>query len=400
MNSIVNRLGRYFLFCGLALAFTAPVHGVQARGIQVLHSFKGHLSGDGESPWAALTEDSAGNLYGTTLGGGANDLGTVFKVAPDGTETVLYSFCSQTNCSDGYGLYAGLILDKAGNLYGAATNGGVTQGLGTVFKLAPDGIETVLHAFTGGPDDGNNPYGGVILGKRGILYGTTNSGGSYELGTIFELAPNGTEIILHSFAGSQNNDGEGSLGNLTLDKDGNIFGTTALGGDINCRCGTVFRLRPDGYAVLHSFTDSPSDGSSPEAGLIMDKAGNLYGTTIAGGANNFGTVFRLAPDDSFTVLYSFCSQISCSDGDEPTSALVMDKAGNLYGTTSGGGASGSGTVFKLAPNGTETTLHSLSDARDGVQPLGGLILGKHGNLYGTASSGGAYDFGTVFGLKK
>jgi uncharacterized repeat protein (TIGR03803 family) len=396
MNSIVNAIGKLVAPCGLALAFLAPVGGAQAGRYQVLHTFSGQP--DGADPWAALIEDGAGNLYGTTLAGGANKWGTVFKIAPGGTETVLYNFCSRRNCSDGQLPHDGLIMDKAGNLYGTATYGGDAEGQGVVFRLAPDGTETILYSFKGSPNDGQYPYGGLLMDKTGNFYGTTVAGGPDNDGTIFKLAPDGTETVLHSFTNSSS-DGNEPMGSLVSDKDGNLYGTTSLGGSDDL--GTVFELAPDGtFTLLHSFTDSSGDGADANPGLIMDRAGNLYGSTWGGGANSRGIVFKLAPDGTETILHSFPD--ASGDGQDPVGGLVMDKAGDLYGSTFWGGANNDGAVFKLTPAGTAAILHSFCqepNCNNGAWPEAGPILDKAGNLYGSTTESGEFGNGTLFRLK-
>ena len=321
---------------------------------------------DGREPVAGLIMDKKGNLYGTTSFGGAYGYGTVFKLTRDGIEAVLYSFCAHApNCTDGaMPLAAGLILDKEGNLYGTTPYGGTncTQefgACGTLFKLTPAGQETVLYSFCSQSDcsDGAEPLAGVIMDKKGNLYGTTAFGGASP---------------------------ECGLG-----------------------CGTVFKVTPAGKeTVLYSFGSQSGDGYYPE-GLIMDKKGNLYGTTGSGGANHNGTVFKMTPTGTETVLYSFCSQSGCSDGAWPQAGVIMDEKGNLYGTTIWGGnlscpfgdGSGCGVAFRLTPAGKETVLYTLcsqSGCTDGASPYGGLIMDKEGNLYGTTNQGGAYGAGTAF----
>jgi uncharacterized repeat protein (TIGR03803 family) len=393
---------------------------------KVLYSFRG--GSDGANPYAGLIADSAGNLYGTTGGGGSgtdcrggsSGCGTVFKLAPDGTETVLYSFLGG---NDGANPSSSLITDRAGNLYGTTVEGGGANNYGTVFKLAADGAETVLYAFKGG-SDGISPAGNLVADRSGNLYGATAAGGSYTgsactdrgCGTVFEIAPNGTETILYTFQGGS--DGGGPDAGLTRDKSGNLYGTTALGGTNNpnnCSdlgCGTVFEVTQSGAeSVIYDFQGG-SDGSAPEAGLTIDNAGNLYGTTAFGGTggaqcvegqDGCGTIFRLAPDGTESVLYSFQGG---TDGWSPVAGVVRDKTGNLYGTTFAGGgahcahvADGCGTVFKLAPDGTETVLFAFF-GKHGVQPEASLLMGKDGLLYGTASAGGKYNDGVVFSVKK
>jgi uncharacterized repeat protein (TIGR03803 family) len=380
-----------------ALALLAPLDTAQAR-FKVVHSFTGGT--DGAFPLAGLVRDAAGNFYGTTYDGGGDKCrpfgcGTVFKIAPDGTETVLHSF---TGGRDGQWPQGGLIRDKAGNLYGTTVIGGGNtcqgQGCGTVFKIASDGKEKILHSFTGGAD-GRFPNAAPIEDAAGNLYGTTEQGGTgfknctdgFGSGTIFEITRQGTEKILHSFTG-----GDGCLpdAQLIMDAAGNLYGTTSYGGT-GSGGGTVFKLAPDGTeTVLYSFTGAP-DGDVPESKLIAD-AGNFYGTTYYGGTRGGGAVFKLAPDGTETVLYSFCSQSNCGDGFLPYAGLFRDRSGSLYGTTEYGGQTscnnGCGVVFKLAPDGSEDVLYAFTGGSDGNFPNGDLVKDNAGHLYGTAGVGG------------
>ena len=398
MMQIPDIPGRCVLGCGLALAMFGPLDGADAKsGETVLYSFKG--GSDGIYPNGSVLRDSAGNFYGTTYQGGivnSNGYGTVFKLAPDGTETVLYAFAGVP--SDGANPSAGLIEDKQGNLYGTAEAAG--KGAGIVFEVAPNGTETVLYFFCSQTNctDGAFPEAGLIVDSAGNFYSTTYEGGAYGRGTVFKLAPNGTETVLYSFCVKTNcTDGYGPVAGLVEDKKGNLYGTTFAGGASNA--GTVFKLSPNGTeTVLHSFTGG-SDGSDPRAGLIM-KGGNLYGTTEYGGANGDGTVFEVTRDGTETVLHVFGD--NGLYGAEPEGGLIEDSAGNFYGTTAAGGANGAnngGTAFRLAPNGTETVLHSFTGGSDGDDPVAGLIM-KGGHLYGTTSGGGASNYGTIFEVKK
>jgi uncharacterized repeat protein (TIGR03803 family) len=311
-----------------------------------------------------------------------------------------------TGGSDGAQPYAGLVADTSGNFYGTTFlggNGGSTcfspkKGCGTVFKLASDGTETVLHAFAGG-SDGFYPVAGLLLDNAGNLYGTTLGGGvgngepcgQFGCGIVFKLAPDGSETILHSFGSGS--DGYSPWGALIADAAGNLFGTTQFGGAHNH--GTVFEVTPDGTeTVLYSFTGG-SDGNLPHAGLVADSAGNLYGTTEGGGANGDGTVFKLAPDGAETVLHSF---MGGSDGQAPVAEMIKDEAGNLYGTTYEGAGCCSGTAFKLAPDGTKTLLLAFGGS-EGYEPVAPLLRDAAGNFYSITASGGTYGFGTVFKLK-
>lgn len=384
---------------GAALALLAPPHA-QARSIHVLYDFQ-DLS-DGAYPSAPLIMDKAHNLYGTTTQGGTAGYGTVFKLAPDGSKTILYSFAGG---SDGSGPH-GLAMDKAGTLYGTTeAGGGATDcpyGCGTVFELAASGTESVLHAFKGG-NDGEIPLGGLIIDSRGDLYGTTEKGG--HNGIVFRIAPDGKEKIIHAFAGAGQGDG-GQPGAVTLAKDstGNMYGTTQAGGVY--RYGTVFKLSSDGTeTVLYSFTGG-SDGGAPYAGVIIDASGNLYGTTPRYGDMNCnygegcGTVFKVASDGTETTLYTFTDTGANA---APMSPLVMDAAGNLYGTTNGFSPGG---VFRLSPDGTEKLIYTFTGGLDGEAPYGGLIMDRKGRLYGTNSGGGGgncdngFGCGAVFELGK
>ena len=315
--------------------------------------------------------------------------------------SVLYSFAG----SDGDLPEAGLIMDTAGNLYGTTEYGGGGCYCGTVFKLAPDGTEMALHVFGGG-SDGANPTARLIKDTAGNLYGTTSAGGGNSCsgsgcGTVFKLAPDGSETVFYAFTGGKN--GSNPLAGLIMDSKGVLYGTTYAGGGRGCNgygCGIVFKLAPDGKeTVLHFFTGG-SDGYWPWASLIEDTGGNLYGTTGFGGNQDSGVVFKLAPDGTETVLYAFTGG---SDGGEPIGGLIRDTAGNLYGTAKNGGTGchrvGCGTVFRLAPDGTETVLH-IFGGRGGRQPLAGLIKDSRGHLYSTTSGGGMYGYGTVFKLKE
>jgi uncharacterized repeat protein (TIGR03803 family) len=392
----------------------------------VVYSF-GSQSGDGTNPVAGLIMDKKGNFYGTTNAGGSYGSGTVFEVTASGEESVLYSFCSEPNCTDGANPFARLVMDKKGNLYGTTIYGGAYDD-GAVFEVTPEGVESVLYSFGSQTFDGIYPYAALIMDKEDNLYGTTYEGGanvSYD-GTIFKLSPEPSsgcptggnsgnvwcETILYSFCPELGcTDGANPTAGLIMDKLGNLYGTTQAGGDMNCLflagCGTVFKLTPAGdETVLYSFGTRAGDGIIPTA-VIMDKAGNFYGTTSHGGsgANSSGTVFEVTASGEETVLYNFCSEPNCADGANPFAGLVMDKKGNLYGTTDRGGDGVliNGTVFELTASGEESVLYSFCsepNCADGANPFAGLVMDKKGNLYGTTVFGGAYGDGTVFELTR
>jgi len=396
----------------VAVAFSLVTWAANKESI--LHSFGG--SPDGADPAATLVFDSAGTAYGTTVTGGTYGYGTVFQVkhSRNGwTETVLYSFAA---VSDGKNPYGGVTLDSAGNLYGTTVAGGTGgactgDGCGTVFALTKSGgkwNETVLYSFTGG-NDGFGPGGGVIFDKAGNLYGTTPDGGAHSLGTVYQLSPTHggqwKEKVIHSFTGGS--DGAvGSLGLLLLGGSGELYGIAELGGVHGA--GTVFKLVPAAggkwkLATLYAFKGQPNAGF-PYGGLIADASGNLYGTTYYRGKNGVGSVFELvlASNGQYreSLLYSFKAT---NDGNSPTSTLVFDASGDLYGTASAGGdpGCGCGAVFKLTPGGgrwRESVVHRFKGSPDGAYPSYGLALDGSGRLYGTTAIGGTQNQGVVFKL--
>jgi uncharacterized repeat protein (TIGR03803 family) len=361
---------------------------LQGQTFTVLYAFTGGV--DGGLPLAGLVRDGAGNLYGTTFQGGASGYGTVFKLDKTGEETVLHSF---TAGWDGAYPQAGLVRDGAGNLYGTTVGG--RRG-SVVFRLNANGKETVLHTFDGA--DGSDPMAGLVRDAAGNLYGTTAHGGQggcdHGCGVVFKLDRTGKETVLHSFTGT-GGDGAYPYAGLIRDAAGNLYGTTVQGGSSDY--GTVFKLDKTGKeTVLYSFTGTGGDGGAPDAGLVPDAARNLYGTTFGGGFADYGTVFKLDNTGKETVLYSFTGG---ADGEWPDAGLVLDAKGNLYGTTFSGGIHQiSGTVFKLDQTGNFTLLHEFTGGDDGSGPQAGLIWDKAGNLYGTTCCGGAYTWGVVFKL--
>ncbi|MCE7959352.1 MAG: hypothetical protein DYH06_15655, partial [Acidobacteria bacterium ACB2] len=381
---------------GILAVLAATVLGSEpAAAYSVIHS---HMAGPG-FPSNAVVADTSGNLYGTTYGGGASNGGTVFTIRTDGTGfSVLHSFTGGAH--DGWYPRDSLILDASGNLYGTTYSGG-SSNLGTVFKIKTDGTDfSVLHSFAGGAGDGWNPEASLILDASGNLYGTTYFGGASNRGTVFTIKTDGSGFsVLHLFAGGAG-DGSNPEASVILDASGTLYGTTRYGG-VSDR-GTVFTIKTDGsgFSVLHSFAGGPGDGQYPWASLILDASGNLYGTTYSGGASNTGTVFRIKTDGSgFSVLHSFSG--GAADGQNPEASLVLDASGNLYGTTPFGGSSGSGTVFRTKTDGSGfSVLRSFAGgAADGRNPRASLILDASGNLYGTTAFGGSFDSGTVFTIK-
>ena len=332
--------------------------------------------------WSILVRLAAGATMSLALAACGDRAGSSPPVATP-TETVLYPFAGGTDGAHP----AGLVMGADGNLYDITVNGG-TSNDGTVFKITPVGTESVLYSFAGGTD-GTYPAG-LVLGASGNLYGTTNGGGASNDGTVFKITPAGTESVLYSFAGGA--DGAHPHAGLVLGANGDLYGTTIVGGASND--GTVFRITPAGTeSVFYSFAGG-TDGAHPHAGLVMDASGNLYGTTSGGGTSGLGTVFKITPTSTESVLYSFdYSPRERTDGALPASRLVLGAGGNLYGTTIAGGASGHGTVFKITPVGIETVLHAFTT--DGDEPTG-LVLGAGGDLYGITVNGGTSGHGTVF----
>jgi len=350
-----------------------------AATLTTLHTF-GYGPGLGYDP-SGVVADAAGNLYGATSSGGRSILtGVLFELAPDGTETVLKEFGPRGDASI-------LLLDASGVLYGTLTSGLLyKQPLGGVFKpFFP--FRTAA--------SGTTPSGGVTEDAAGNLYGTTQTGGigisptSGGYGTIYKSSPTAQLTTLYKFTGGL--DGSSPIGGVVADATGHLFGTAAAGGTANL--GTVFKLEPSGrLKVLHSFTGG-ADGKTPDQPLLRDSANNLIGATAGGGSGHGGIVFKVSPAGKETVLHAFGTG---TDGRQPSSALVADQGGNLYGTTTYGGASDAGTVYKLSPDGAETLLYEFKGGADGEYPTGGLVLKADGTIIGATLSGEAG--GTVYEL--
>ncbi len=398
---------RGWLRIAVALAITFMLSVVatqtaQAQTFNVIHTFTG--GGDGANPFAGVTLDQAGNVYGTT-DGGYSGYGTVYKLTHKGsgwTLNVLYTF----NGSDGANPDARVIFGPNGTLYGTTHSGGN----GTVFNLRPfpsacrsalcPWMETVLYAFEGSPNDGANPGNGDLLfDQAGNIYGTTYTGGADNWGAVYELTPSGSvwqESVLHSFSFG---DGAFPSAGVISDNAGNLYGTTDAGG--SPPNGTVFELmQSTGWTenLLYNFQNG-NDGSYPEAGLIFDHSGNLYGASVTGGSGGGGTVFKLTPSGNswtYSPVYSFTGNPYGYCG--PHGSLVMDGAGNLYGSTYCDGANGLGSVFKLTPSGNSWTydsLHDFTGGSDGEYPYCNVVFDSNGNLYGTASNGGDLNCGVT-----
>ena len=393
----------------------------KAQTLTTLHSFDG---ADGAIPNSALLQGSDGSFYGTTNHGGANSCfsntaesgcGTIFRITAQGTLTTLYNFSAG---EDGAAPYAGLVEGADGNFYGTASWTGASLG-GTVFKITPAGALTTLYRFCAQGRtpclDGNSPLAALVQGTDGNFYGTTSSGGANNQGTVFKITPSGELTTLYSFCsqgGTACSDGSVPHAALIQASDGNFYGTTYNGGDSGGG-GTIFKITPSGalttvYSFCYLGRGACPDGNLPETGLLQTTDGNFYGTASNGGYG-YGTVFEVTPSGTLTTLYSFCSQgiNTCPDGGSPYAGLVLGSDGNFYGAVETGGAGRNngygGTIFRITPTGLLTTLYSFcseANCTDGSTPVAALVQGKDGNFYGTTSSGGANDDGTVFSLSQ
>jgi uncharacterized repeat protein (TIGR03803 family) len=398
-----------FFLLVLLLVLLTP-QPAQGQTYKVLHSFSGP---DGSSSYAGVTLDAAGNLYGTTSGGGGSDQGTVFQLRHWHGNWILNSIF-KFNGNNGYYPWSGVVFGPDGALYGTTEEGGPADA-GVVYSLRPQATacktalcpwtETVLHQFSGVGDGAHPGYGNLTFDSAGNLYGTTVSGGAFGLGTVFELMPsNGgwTESLLYSFAGGS--DGDYPYSGVILDEAGNLCGTTVYGGSYSgyqCSngCGTVYQLTRGSsgwkHTILYTFGGYlDPDGYRPWGGLIFDHSGNLYGTTYLGGGywgDQSGTVFELSPAAgswTFNLVYTF--EPGQYDGN-PVASLTMDEAGILYGTAIYGGAHSAGTVFKLTPSEgdwTYTSLYDFTGGNDGEWPMSSVTLDGSGRLNGTTQSGG------------
>ncbi|HTQ57831.1 MAG TPA: choice-of-anchor tandem repeat GloVer-containing protein [Bryobacteraceae bacterium] len=392
----MHRIAVLILIFAAAAAANSPV---------VLQDFGiGNLDG-GSSLYAGLVMDTAGNLYGAAEEGGIYNAGVVYELSRNTgggwTETVLYNFTGANRGQDGANPHATLLRDSAGNLYGTTVSGGIasrtcSKGCGVVFKLTPSGDtwqETVLYRFTGGAD-GSVPYAGVSMDAAGNLYGAATSGGA-TAGVVYELTPGTpgwTEAVIHTF---EDVDGATPYGTPVLDAAGNLFGTTYAGGAYNR--GVVYALTPSAGAwtfhALHNFRGSP-DGANTLTGVILGPRGTLFGTTTSGGTASCGIAYELAFKKSAgwteTILHTFLG-VGAADGENPN-GLILDAHGNLFGTSTGGGLYNPGTIFELSPMAgggwQETVLYSFTAGLDGAYPSSSLTLGPSGHLFGTTLWGG------------
>jgi uncharacterized repeat protein (TIGR03803 family) len=392
-------------FCALAQA-TLTACGGNGNGsappqTQVLHSF-GTEAPAFVSP-TGLVLGTDGNFYGTALGGAYNG-GVIFKITPAGVASVVHSFDPSTGDGEEPGP---LILASDGNFYGTTVGGG-TNGWGTVFKMTPNGTESVLYSFKGYPSDSAGASG-VFQAGDGTLYGTSDFGGTYNKGTVFKVSPSGIETVLYSF-GSAANDPARDVSALVEGDDGNFYGVSAFGGTSNL--GAVFRITPEGILTLvHSFTGGSNDGvAGSGSGLLKGSDGNFYGIASGYGPNGAGIVYRLTPAGVETIVYAFGPSTSGGVGSFPEGTLSEDPDGNLYGGTQDGGyprtvcgdhgctnTGSSGTIFEITAAGNAVLLSNFGpSAADGTNPSGPPIQGPDGSLYGVTINGGADDGGVFY----
>jgi uncharacterized repeat protein (TIGR03803 family) len=406
----------------LAVITTQSAQAQATPQFTTLASFDGTNGSESNAP---LVQASNGKLYGTTYAGGSYGQGTVFEITPSGTLTALYSFCAQSGCPDGEYVVAGLIEDSNGILYGTTEHGGPSS-WGTVFKFTLGGELTTLNSFGVMNGCASDPESPLVQATNGVLYGTTNCGGINGAGSVFSITTGGSlNQTLYSFCAGPScgnpringdNNGFAPQAGLIQATDGDLYGTTVSGG-VNAGIspnggGTVFKITLNGgLTTLYSFCSlsNCSDGWGPVAGLVEGTDGNFYGTTVYNGYNSAGTVFKITPRGELTTLYTFCSQSDCADGSGPSAPLIQGTDGNFYGTTSyagntsGGTATGWGTVFQITPSGTLTTLHTFcseSNCTDGGRSFAALVQDTDGNFYGTTSVYGTdpSHSGTVFSV--
>ncbi len=366
-----------------SLVSNLQIGGTPADSLASLASFSG---ANGANPDAGLIADSSGNLFGTAEGGGANGDGTVYEITKGSASiTTLASF----NGANGKSPSAGLIMDSSGDLFGTAEYGGA-NGYGTVFEVAHGSTTiTTLASFNG--TNGQHPYAGLIMDSSGDLFGATEGGGAKSDGTVFEIAHGSTNITtLASFDGTN---GQYPYAGLLMDSNGDLFGTTE-GGGANFD-GTVYEITKGSASITTLASFNGTNGQDPYAGLIMDSSGNLFGTTESGGANNDGTVFKIVHGStSITTLASF----NGANGQNPYAGLIMDRNGDLFGTTKSGGTNGDGTLFELVQGSNNITTLASFNGANGQFSYAGLLMDSSGNLFGTAEIGGANGDGTLFEL--
>jgi len=414
-RNIASQAALTSLILCAAIVLTPGLAGTaHAQTYHVIYSFSGGQ--DGASPFTGLTIDPSGRLYGTAFGGGTSHFGTAFELKRSGSGWTLDPLYNFAGGDDGEGPMSRVVRGPDGALYGTTSAGGGGAcnthngdlGCGTIYKLTPPPMapasvivnwsSDVIYRFSG--SDGAYPQGDLTFDTAGTIYGTTINGGSAGWGSIYSLAPdNGgwTQTLLYQPQGD--GDGQYAWGGVVFDRSGNLYGVFSSNGP--SAYGAIYKLAPSGAgwteSTVHAFTFRGNDGASPEGGLIADASGNLYGSTVHS-ATGGGTIFELVPSGG---NWSFDFLLGLSGGIDlgPYDKLVMDSAGNLYGTTFGDGLYGLGSVFKLTHSSggwSYTSLHDFAGGTDGANPMCSLVFDSAGNLYGTASGGGAHGKGIIF----
>ncbi|HEY6292064.1 MAG TPA: choice-of-anchor tandem repeat GloVer-containing protein [Terriglobia bacterium] len=398
----MQKLNWWKAVCAACVFCAAAALNGRAQTYTTLANFGGP---NGINPLSTLVQGTDGNFYGTTFGGGPTDIGggTVYRLTPGGTLTTIYRFCPKSkggsDCPDGYEPWAGLVLGSDESLYGTTLGGGA-NGDGAVFKITQTGALTVLHSFAGA--DGFAPAAALVQGSDGNFYGTTTGGGAGNSGTVFRIAPTGELTTLHNFNGL---DGYNSQAPLIQGTDGNFYGTTVnggLGGGYYCSnfsCGTVFKMTPQGsLTTLHQFCAEPncSDGALPSAGLVEASNGSFSGATVSGGEYSndcefgCGTVFKISSAGALTTLHD-CNIGDCAD---TVSALTLATDGNFYDTSAAGGEQG--TIFEVAPPGRVNDLWNF-EPDSACNPRAGLLQATDGTFYGTTTAGSNFNpYGSAF----
>jgi uncharacterized repeat protein (TIGR03803 family) len=393
-----SSLGKPFLTLLIAASFSFSPNSSEGTGVSVvnLHSFG--LFADGTTPYSTLVQGVNGSFYGTTFAGGADNAGVIFEVASNGAASPLYAF---TNGVDGAFPQAGLLLANDGNFYGTTVEGG-TNGTGSIFKITPAGVFSPLYSFTALPAngvnaDGANPAGSLIQAKDGNLYGTASTGGTNGSGTLFKIGLGGSFQLVYAFT-ALNTDGDNVEGSdpeapLIQGSDGNFYGTADSGGASGLGSVFEYNVSQSQISLLYAFTGN-GDGANPLAALVQGTDGSFYGTTSQGGSNTYGAIFKIISGGAFLPLYSFTNG---ADGANPAAPLAQSANGNLYGTSTGP-QDGFGTIFEMTTNGAVMPLYALGGGNDGAYPTAGLVQAGGGVFYGTASAGGTNNSGAVFSI--
>jgi uncharacterized repeat protein (TIGR03803 family) len=382
----------------IALALMFVGADATAQTYTVLHNYPiGSGAYSGIQFPQVMSQGRDAKLYSTISNNGAKNVGSVFNITTGGTPTTIYSFCSLTSCTDGSYPFGGVTLGFDGNLHGTTQGGGGAGKAGTVFKITPTGTLTTQHAFGNSTDD-SAPVYATLQGQDGNTYGVSVGQYTGQNGAFFKVSSTGVFTVLHDFTYT-----DGAYPNLpTQGTDGNFYGTTVLGG--SKALGVVYKMTTAGkVTVLHNFVGYPTDGTYPKGILVQGKDGNFYGTTYQGGSNNNGTVFKITPAGVFTLIHSFIYKSPTFDGQHPLAGLALGTDGNFYGTTGAGGTKNAGTLFKVTPAGTETVLYNFCDPTcNGFGPATPLVLHTNGKFYGNTngnSLGGSVFYSLNVGFK-